>query len=226
MKKRLLLSLLILPLLSGFFVAPASVSADYCAYKSTQARVQKDIKDPWKSEVSITKGQSFNVGGFHDGTGQFGNDVVIQVAGPNLINFYSNGQAVYPPSAGEYTVYVNTRNQSGSGCREQAKVKVTEVASCRYGSTQARVQKNIREPWAQYVSTTKQEGFNVGSFHDSTGQFAKDTKIQIYGGGFNGTLSSNGAVVLTQQSGWYRVHVSTNNQSGAGCEQDAWVWVR
>lgn len=245
--KRLLQMLCVLPLLSGFFVFtgdPVKAAVIGCQYGSTQARVQRDITDPWKSDLTITRGQSFNVGGFHNHTGQFGHDVVIQVVGPNWANFYGNGQNVWPPFSGQYTVYVNTRDQFGGGCSEQARVNVVEpvqpvqpvqpaqpvqpqpvFSTCQYGSTQARVQQDIQHPWAQYIITTQSQGFNVGGFHNGTGQFAHDTQIQVYGSGFSGLISYNGTRILPPGTGWYLVRVSTYNQSGRDCQEDAWVWV-
>lgn len=214
-----------MPLLSGFFVLhPGLAHAQQaCQYGSTQGRVQRDGSDPWKSDLTVQRGQSFNVAGFHNGTGQFGSDVTIQVVGPNFNGFYSNGQQVWPSSAGSYTVYVNTRNQWGGGCSDQARVNVQEVKTCKYGSTQARVQPNINQPWAPWTSTTRAQGFNSGSFHDNTGRFAMDTTIRVFGNGLNGVYVANGARVIPPSTGWYRVEVRTPNQSGTACQEDAWV---
>lgn len=42
-----------------------------CPYTSTQAQVQIDANDPWGDSKTINLGQSVNLAGFHDGTGQF-----------------------------------------------------------------------------------------------------------------------------------------------------------
>jgi hypothetical protein len=225
---RILKFVMLLPLFSGIFLLPGIADASGCSYGSTQARVQKDITDPWKPSITITRGQSVNVGGFHNGTGQFASDVSLNVVGPGLNGYYSNGQQAYPPYAGQYQLVVRTINQSGGGCEETATINVVEPTTnteCRYGSTEARVQRNIHQPWGQTVFTTVSEGFNVGSFHNQTGQFAGDTEIRIFGNGFNGTPSVNGARVMVPSTGWYRVHVSTKNQFGPACEQDAWAFV-
>ncbi len=100
-----------------------------CSYSSTQARVQRDITDPWKPSLTICLGESFRVGSFHNATGQFANDTKLKVQGPSFSNSYSNGWTIRPPRIGTYTLYVTTNSQSGSACEETATVIVRDCAT-------------------------------------------------------------------------------------------------
>jgi hypothetical protein len=50
-----------------------------CSYSSTQARVHRDVSQPWEQAITLTCGQSFETGSFHDGTGQFAGDTTLVV---------------------------------------------------------------------------------------------------------------------------------------------------
>lgn len=106
-----------------------------CQYSSTQARVQKDIKHDWQRSLSLNCGESFRVGGFHNGTGQFSNNVRLAVVARFDIPLagevtyqkqFSNGATVrtfvYPAT---YTLHVTTPNQGGAACQDTATVAVT-----------------------------------------------------------------------------------------------------
>ncbi len=227
-------------ILFAFFFSPLPASAQVinCQYGSTQARVQKDVRDPWKPEITIQQGETFNIGSFHDGTGQFANDTVLQVVGPGHIEFHQNGQAISVPQTGQYTLYVNTRNQFGGGCSEQAKVHVRAKVSptppvtpptpiptlCPYKNTQARVQADITRDWEKVIGIWKGSSFNVGSFHNETGQFASDTRIRVNGQGMAKDFSNAGKVTPTG-TGWYSIKVTTRGYTGSACQETAWVYV-
>lgn len=230
--------------------ATTTSAAVECRYGSTQARVQRDLQDPWKPEITITHGESFNVGSFHDGTGQFAQDTLLQVQGPGMLQNFQNGNTVKPPHTGTYILYVATHDQYGSGCTEQARVIVkakskptptvkptapptlrptplpTPDQSCPYGSTQARVQHSIDHDWQQVIGIWRGGSFNVGSFHDQTGRFANDTKLVVseHQGNFRQEYR-NGERVSPPGTGWYQLKVSTPGKTGDACQQSAWVYV-
>lgn len=188
---------------------------DVCPYGSTQARVQSDITDPWKQNMNIACGESFRVGAFHDGTGQFANDTELQVVGPGVNTTLGNEGVVTTGTAGTYTVYAKTRVSGSSNfysetaCKAQATVTCTQSEDvCPYNSSQARVQKDINDPWKQEMVVNCGETFRVGGFHDATGQFANDTQIQVVGPGVNKVVG-NEAVIATSAAGTYSVFLKT-----------------
>ncbi len=100
----------------------------YCKYTDTQARVQRDIHDPWKKEIEIREGESFNVGSFHDGTGVFASDTEIKIVDSyGWVSFANNGQSIFASKSGTYFVKVSTQGQSGWRCEETAKVIVSKA---------------------------------------------------------------------------------------------------
>lgn len=216
------------------FLNPTPAAAQTaCQYNSTQARVQKDINDPWKSRLSAHCGETFNVGSFHNNTGQFATDTKIEIKGrvynqDSVSIEATNGQTITLPqyAYGTYTVKVTTPGQSGRACRASATVRVTcdRPPSCMYDSTQARVQATTNDPWVQKLSLLNTGTFNIGSFHNNTGQFAEDTKLVVYGPRGSKTYT-NGATVEANKSGLYTLSVSTSNQSGANCKAKAYTYV-
>lgn len=205
--------------------AVKGISTAQCQYSSTQARVQPDISQPWKQSYTIDQGQRFNVGSFHNGTGQFASDTTLTVTGPNYSATFVNGQQVKTLNPGTYTLKVTTNGRTGSACEETATVIVRRVsATCSYSSTQARVQKNTSDPWKSSVDVLCGESFNVGSFHNETGQFATDTTLKVDGPNFTGFFS-NGQSIKAYDAGNYTLTVTTNNQSGSACTQQATVRV-
>jgi len=215
-------------LLALHFPSLAHAQSSTCPYGSTQARIQRDSTTPWTQQLTITQGESFRAGSFHDNSGQFATDTSLRVSGPGISRSLRNESTLTPRQPGTHTLLVTTRSRTGAGCQETATVTVLPrpAAPCQYGSTQARVQKNINEAWSPVIYTTRIEGFNVGSFHDQTGQFARDTEMKLLGPGFDGTMTTNGARVLPPGSGWYRLQVTTKNQTGVACEESAWAWVQ
>jgi hypothetical protein len=107
--------------------------SEMCQYGSTQARVQKNINDPWVQEKTINLGEGFNVGSFHDHTGQFANDTVLRVDGPDgFFSNYHNGDMVRPTRSGSYELSVTTVGKEGGACEEKAKVNVVKSKSEKY----------------------------------------------------------------------------------------------
>lgn len=106
-----------------------------CQFGSTQARVQEDSKHDWRSSLQLNCGESFRVGGFHDNTGQFSNQVNLEVRATfdlpltgeiTYAKAVKNGDTirsfVYPA---EYVLQVTTPGQSGLACSDSAKVTVS-----------------------------------------------------------------------------------------------------
>jgi hypothetical protein len=220
----------------------------WCDYRDTQARVQKNTQDPWKTDLNISVGEMFNVGSFHDGTGQFAQDTRLIVIDPyGWKCAYSNGQSIFASTPGTYWLRVETINQDGLSCTEEARVYVsyanpvyssptpsstvtpspvmTSPDQCYYQSTQSRVQKNISSAWGTTEVIVEGESFNVGSFHNDTGQFANDTTIEVTFPDGRTQTYSNGQTVYASACGTYKVKVTTNSQSGSGCSQISTVQV-
>lgn len=230
MKRAFLLASFLLFSVCLFRVPP--VNAAQCSYGSTQARVQPNDTIPWQPSITVGCEKKFRVGGFHNGTGQFANDVNIQVTGPgNFGAYFKNGQDVQVSQPGAYTITVKTNGQDGGGCTEQAHVSVVcnnsppSSSQCTNGSTQARVQNNVSVPWTQHTAVGCERVFNVGSFHNGTGQFAPDTYLYVSGPGI-GQFYGNGQQVHipnSVQNGTYSLSVTTANQSGPACTETASV---
>src|SRR5688572_28359152 len=90
-----------------FFSEQESATAEVqCKYRDTQARVQNNINTPWSTNITVGCERSFNVGSFHDGTGQFANDTVLHLTGPGMNQFYSNGNTISVLNNGTYTLEV------------------------------------------------------------------------------------------------------------------------
>lgn len=224
MKKGLVLGLMMLVWLGW----PQVVAAN-CQYGSTQARVQRNIYDPWKQYMEISLGESFRTGSFHDGTGQFAGDTYMFVTGPGFgyPPTVGNETVVRPTVEGTYVLNVVTRGRYGGGCEEKASVVVKKpAAACRYGSTQSRVQRDIRDPWKQQMTIRLGESFNVGGFHDHTGRFAGDVKIEVINPAGRAMVRRNGEAFVPKRTGMFRVRVTTPGQTGEACRQVARVEVR
>ncbi len=224
--------ILSLGLVLGLLLAGLSVGSEVgavgCNYSSTQARVQQSISQPWQREIRIRQGESFRVGSFHDGTGQFANDTRIIVLGPGVHDFSSNEATIRADRPGTYRIWVTTEGQWGDNCMEWASVEVeaypSEIAECKYGSTQARVQPDEQTDWGQYLELDRGEEFRVGSFHDGTGQFADDTRIKVIGP--TGEKEwRNGDRVEADERGIYNVWVTTEGQEGKSCAEVATILV-
>lgn len=117
------------------FVLPSKVSAHIgdgptCPYKSTESRVQQNLKNPWVSVLEIPLRRPLNgwtrfkVGSFHNGTGVFATDTNIRVVGPGFDRYAQNGQTIWVNREGEYRVIVTTRFQAGEGCTDTSYVMV------------------------------------------------------------------------------------------------------
>lgn len=92
---------------------------------------------------------------------------------------------------------------------------------CPYGSTQARVQPNINIDWTRTLTINAGESFRIGSFHNATGQFASDTRIEVSGpNGFSYNCNTsnsgcNGHTISGVIAGTYTVIVKTFTGSGS-----------
>ncbi len=225
---------------------PTPIPAGQCQYRDTQARVQNSIRTPWSQAIRVGCEKTFNVGSFHNGTGQFAGDTTAVVTGPN--GFYRtvrNGETVTAGINGIYVLQVNTNGQSGFGCSETASVSVQCVTtkptptptptpwispppvapgSCAYRDTQARIQRDEQQSWVSSLGVQCGETFRVGSFHNGTGQFASDTTLHISGPFGLNTNVSNAETIRALLPGWYILSVTTNGQSGAGCQESAFVF--
>lgn len=222
-------------------VRPDIVQAAACTYGSTQARVQNSITVPWAQTITVGCEKTFNVGSFHNATGQFADDTALQMTGPGNFNtYFRNGDTVRVHEPGTYTLRVTTNNQDGPACTETATIQVNcqqpapppptptpvPAGTCQYRDTQARVQNSLATPWSQAIHVGCEKTFNVGSFHNGTGQFAGDTTAVVSGpGGFYRTVR-NGETVTAQENGIYVLHVSTNGQTGFGCSETATISVQ
>lgn len=208
-------------------------ASETCEYSSTQARVQPTTADPWQSHYTLMCNQKFNVGSFHDNTGQFATDTKIKVTAPNgASKIFSNGGTVTPVQNGTYTISVRTPGQEGLSCQDQATVTVTckpNANTCSHASTQARVQNNVSTPWRSNITTDCLQSFNVGSFHNGIDTFATDTKLKVIGkiripflGEHKITREyANGNTVYPIFPGRYTLKVTTQDESGAACEDTA-----
>jgi hypothetical protein len=100
-------------------------------------------------------------------------------------------------------------------------VRVWGAEICQYGSTQARVQKDTSDPWSQEKTINLWEGFNVGSFHNQSSQFANDTVLRVDGP--DGFFSNyhNGDTVHPSKVGRYVLSVMTVGTEGEGCSEKA-----
>ncbi|KXK27314.1 MAG: hypothetical protein TR69_WS6001000189 [candidate division WS6 bacterium OLB20] len=198
-----------------------------CQYFSTQARVQKDSADPWKQNTLIQCGQTFNVGSFHNGTDQFAADTILTVSDPSgALKLYSNGDSVPTQLEGRYTLRVTTRGQSGAACFASAYVECSNqpvVTQCTYQNTQARVHKDVTQDWVPSMKLACGETFEVGSFHNGTGQFAQDTLITVRTPDGTTANYKNGDKVTTDTAGRYDVIVTTEGQTGPSCTDSAYA---
>lgn len=181
-----------------------------CPYGSVQSRVHRDASKPWAQAIGVFLGKSFEVGSFHDGTGQLtGCCTSIHVTGPNgFSSFPPNLGVVTPPALGTYTVQATC-----GGHTDTATVTVKDP-SCPYGSIQARVHRNVNYPWAQSITILLGQGFDVGSFHDGTGQLTTCcTSIRVTGP--NGYLAfpANLGRIIPPARGVYTVRATCGDRA-------------
>ncbi|MFQ5492807.1 MAG: hypothetical protein ACE5DX_01455 [Candidatus Dojkabacteria bacterium] len=148
----------------------------------------------------------------------------------NITQCENNCRAQYANSApGHYT-----RTEICSGCKQEftcgCDIAATPTPTptdtpveCPYSSTQARVQQNASSPWAGSINIVCGESFNVGSFHNGTGQFAGDTTIRVFSPNGSTITLGNGQSYTTSNSwpGLYRVEVTTNGYNHPNCEGTA-----
>lgn len=182
-----------------------------CAYSSTQARVKRIGHHPWEQHLNLSCGESFEVGGFHDQTGQYANDVTIQVTGPDFNQSnYRNGDKFTFHVPGQYQVIVTTNSQPShqyGACWDRATVTVScprptptpsptatpkptstpgDQQSCEHQSTQVRVKREgFTNSWQEdlVIQSCRRETIELGSFHNGTDQYATDTEIIVWDAG-------------------------------------------
>lgn len=249
----LLLTLALVP------TASAQTLDNTCRYSSTQSRVKRLGFQPWEQQLSLRCGEAFEVGGFHDHTGNYASDTKIRITGPYFDagkidgKPIANGQqfqtAVIPGHNYQYTVRVRTRGMDGGACEDYSYVNVHCPAptptptvqptpsstptpeACHYSSTQARVKHDSRDTakdqhWHQELRIKCFEAFEVGGFHDHTGQYADDVKLRVEGPYMNWNKFQNGDRVNVAFPGEYRLYVTTKGQRGETCQDMAKVQVR
>lgn len=109
-----------------------------CSYSSTQVRVQPNSSVGWSQSLTINPGDHFNIGGFHNGTGQFSSDVSFAITGDGMDNVpipvTSPGTSyVYqyggPTTYGVYTIKGTTTGQSGPNCEDSVIITVTSTST-------------------------------------------------------------------------------------------------
>lgn len=202
---------------------PPPPPSSQCNYSSTQARWQVNTSDPWDSSKTITLGQSANVGSFHDTTGQFASDTTLTITGPGNNTTRTNGQSFQPSQAGTYTLTVTTNGQSGAACTDTATLIVNQVTpQCTWDSTQARVQRDLNDPWASSRTINLGDQIRVGGFHNGTGLFADPGTVSLNVAGPQSFSNlSNGQFITPDAAGTFTLRVTTPNQSGPNCEDSA-----
>lgn len=215
-----------------FSINSPKVQASQCQYSSTQARVHKDISDPWKQHMTIGCDKTFEVASFHNETGVYATDTTLRLTGPNGYNkLVFNGQRLTVPDHGTYTLHVSTHNQYGNGCYETATVTVhcpkPEINTCTYTSTEARVQKSRHQPWKESISVYPGQSFFAGSFHNNSGTYATDTTLFIKGpNGYYQPVNHTDEIRLSNK-GTYTLHAyTTGTISGTNCHGKAKVIVK
>jgi hypothetical protein len=231
--KLLLIGLSLFGALGFFFLSDQepAVAQMQCTYKSTEVQVQKDINSPWTNHIDVGCNQGFRIGAFRNGTGQLASDsdTVLRVTGPGMDQYEKNGTFVFVKNNGTYTLNVGTVGQTGNTCGGTATVTVNcnnnkpDTNACQYGSTQARVQTDIKHDWKPSIDIKCGQKFNVGSFHNGIDRFAEDTTIRVQGPqGLNHTFG-NATRLRALYPGTYKVLVTTNGKTGGACEEQATV---
>lgn len=215
-----------------FSITPPEAQAVQCQYSSTQARVHKDITDPWKQHMTIGCDKTFEVASFHDNTGVYATDTTLRLTGPNNYNkLVFNGQRITVPDHGTYTLHVTTHNQYGGACSNTATVNVhcpnTPSNSCSYTSTQARLQKSRQHPWKESINVYAGQPFFAGSFHNNSGTYATDTTLFLKGpNGYYQPVNHTDEIRLYEK-GTYTLHAYTaGTVSGQNCHGKAKVTVK
>lgn len=114
---------------------PPGGNHDRCEYSSTQARVQRNEKEHWTENLELKCGESFRVGGFHNGTGLFSDDTILTVTTTfnlpvkgevSYKKVFQNGDTVLTaPFSANYRLDVTTPGQGGAACMDTARVSVS-----------------------------------------------------------------------------------------------------
>lgn len=99
-----------------------------CPYTSTEVKAK--VGGLWLSQnVSITKGESIRIAGFHNGnTSGPPDDIILEYRGPNgeTGSYASNDPSPYPvpAQAGSYTFTAKTKDKTGSNCEGSSTITV------------------------------------------------------------------------------------------------------
>ncbi len=91
---------------------PAPIVPPGCAVSNLQARVQKDVTDPWKGSIVVSQ-ETFIAGALNGDTGQLvpAGQATIKITGPNFDRSFTESQAsVDKAAAGTYSVTVTSPN--------------------------------------------------------------------------------------------------------------------
>lgn len=216
---------------------------------NVQVWVQPSQAGGWTQNLTLNPGQSFWVGTFENGVQVIDNTSMVRVLYPDgMVNVFSNGDRVEANMSGNYEVSTAANDPLRNSCAANGQPAVTVMvtggnvaaptpfpvttpanaytSNCAFNSTQARVQEDVNHAWNNSVNINQGGWFNVGSFHNGTGQFTNNSMMTVYGPtGYMGTFN-NGERIWAKDPGTYTVYVWTPNQSGAACQDQATVHVQ
>jgi len=216
-----------------------------CSYTSVQARVQLNVQDPWKQTMTLPQGTPFHVGAFKNGWGQFVDccNTTLQVTSPNgVVSNVANDSYFGTPQAGTYTLRVSCPPHY-----DTATVTAIAETSCPYTSVQARVQRNLQDPWKTSMTVFQGENFHIGAMKNGWGQFVdccNNTILRVTAPNGVVTTPPNDSYLNASQIGTYTIRAICGSLSdtayvtvvplGSACpygsiqariqlhEQDAW----
>jgi len=134
-----------------------------CPYGSLQARMQRDITDPWGPEKTIELGEEIRLGIFHDGSGMLADDahVELTLSGPEgYIVHPENGFYVTPSYGGDYTLIGTCGDVTSdtSLCHVEPAAEFILDLDATYGEGMLNLDFNLGAPepatWANYLVLT------------------------------------------------------------------------
>lgn len=103
------------------------------------------------------------------------------------------------------------------------RTSASNVRACQYQSTQARVRHDLTDSWEKTITVNCKDSFTVGSFHNNSTRFADDTLLYLTGPSNFAKYYRNGDSIKLRTEGEYYLNVSTHNQTGNACEEQAKV---
>ena len=219
--------------------------ADNVCDGTVRVLIRQNQNSNWSQNIALNAGDSFVVGTFINGVQTQSSAVLVRVLYPNgMTNLFTNGDKVQANVPGTWEVGTAANDSLRTPCTDQGAVTITvnganlvtptpfagmtpavNWGACVYNSTQARVQEDVSHAWNQTITISQGSWFNVGGFHNGTGQFSSDTAINVHGpNGYVGTFY-NGNRINAESAGTYTVTVVTSNQSGSACQDIATVKV-